>query len=283
MIQARPSMKAALMAALLACSLPGANDARAQEAFATPITATTALATISTLVQNEQYATDHRGRYLYLSVEKSDRTNGHTWTERVAETAWGKVRFLIAEDGKPITGERLASEKATLAKEAANPEAFKRQEEAHSDDELRARKMLRLLPEAYFFDPPVVEGDTIRVGFHPNPIYQPQGIEERVLHSMAGTVLIDARTMRLRGLDCKLPQDVSFGFGLATVRAGSFFDTMRVPAQGIDWKTDTLHTDFIGKALFLKTIARQQDSKHSDFKRLPNDITVAEAVKLLEE
>ena len=33
---------------------------------------------IDTLIQNEQYATEHRGRYAYLSVEKSDRTGGHS-------------------------------------------------------------------------------------------------------------------------------------------------------------------------------------------------------------
>ena len=76
---------------------------------------------MDTLVRNEQNATDHRGRYMYLSVEKSERTNGHTWTERMAETPWGKVKFLIAEDGKPLTGDRLSAEKARLAQEAADP------------------------------------------------------------------------------------------------------------------------------------------------------------------
>ncbi len=238
---------------------------------------------IDTLIHNEEDATAKRGRYMYLSVEKSDRTGGHTWTEKVAETQWGKVRFLIAEDGVPLTGDRLASEKARLAQEAADPEAFRRAEASHNDDEQHARQMLILLPKAFFFDSPVVEGDTMRVNFRPNPGYSPQGMEERVLHAMSGSVLIDEKTMRLRGLDARLPQDVIFGFGLANVKAGSHFDTMRMPVAGIDWKTETVHTAFNGKALFLKTIARQQDSTHSNFKRIPSDITVADAVKLLEQ
>ena len=240
--------------------------------------------TIDTLIRNETDATNRRGRYMYLSVEKSDRTNGHTWTERVAETQWGKVKYLIAEDGQPLTGDRLAAEKNRLAGEAADPEAFKRQEEARTDDEQHARQMLRLLPNAFLFDAPQSEGDTLRVPFRPNPAYSPQSLEERVLHSMSGSVLIDAKTIRLRGLEGRMPEDVSIGFGLlATIKAGSNFSTMRMPVGGIDWKTETVHTDINGKALFLKTIARKQESKHSDFKKIPENITVADAVKMLEE
>ena len=101
---------------------------------------------------------------------------------------------------------------------------------------------------------------------------------------MSGTILIDAKTIRLRGLDARVPQDISIGFGiLGVVRAGSNFSTMRVPAEGIDWKTQTVHTDLNGKVLMLKTLNRQQDSNHSDFKKIPNDISVAAAVKLLEQ
>ncbi len=239
---------------------------------------------IGTLIQNEQNATDHRGRYMYLSVEKSDRTGGHTWTEKMAETPWGKVKYLIAEDGQPLPPDRASAERARLAQEAADPAGFKRQEEARGDDEQHARQMLRLLPIAFFFDSPKLEGETLRIPFRPNPSYAPQSLEERVLHGMSGSVLVDAKTIRLRGLEARMPQDVSIGFGLlATIKAGSNFETLRQPAEGIDWKTETVHTEINGKAMFLKTIARQQESKHSEFRKIPNDISVADAVKLLEE
>ncbi len=239
---------------------------------------------IATLVQHETEAGQHRGRYLYTSEERSDRTNGHLWKEKIAETAWGKVHYLLAEDGQPLTGKRLDAERARVADEAAHPEEFKRKEEAKADDEQHARQMLYLLPHAFLFEGPTQDGDTLRVGFRPNPAYTPQSLEERVLHGMTGDVLIDRATIRLRGLDARMPQDVSIGFGLlATIRAGSNFATMREPVQGIDWKTETVHTDFMGRALFLKTIARKQDSRHYDFKKLPDNITVADAVKLLEE
>ncbi len=243
-----------------------------------------AKATMATLVQHEDEASQHRGHYTYRSEESSDRTGGHLWVEHVAETNWGKVRCLLSEDGQPLTGDRLAAEKSRLSGEAADPEAFKKAESARVDDEQHAKQMLQLLPKAFLFDAPQNEGEFIRVAFHPNPDYSPASLEEKVLHGMTGSVLIDAKTIRLHGIDGRMPNDVSIGFGLlATIRAGSNFSTMRVHLDGDDWKTQVLHTDIHGKAIFLKTIARKQDSKHSDFKRIPDGMTVADAVKLLEQ
>ena len=144
--------------------------------------------------------------------------------------------------------------------------------------------MLRLLPKAFLMDAPQMEGDFLRVHFRPNPAYVPASLEEKVLHGMTGSVLIDAKLVRVRELEGRLPQDVSIGFGfLATVKAGSNFATTREHCDGYDWKTETVHTDFNGKALFLKTIARSEEARHSDFKKIPTGISVADAVKMLEQ
>jgi len=240
--------------------------------------------TLITLVAaRETEAANHRGRYMYLSVERSDRTNGHEWTERVAETAWGKVRYLVAEDGKPLTGERLSSERARIEDEGKNPEIFKQAESSKMEDEQHARQMMVLLPKAFLFDQPQREGEFWRMAYRPNPAYQPNGMEERVLHGMSGTVLIDAKEIRTHALEGKMPQDISIGFGLlATIHAGSNFSTVRDHIDGYDWKTVEVHTDINGKALFLKTVARKQEAKHTEFKRIPDGVTVADAVKMVE-
>ena len=238
---------------------------------------------ITLVASREAEASNYRGRYMYLSVERSERTGGHEWTERVAETAWGKVRYLIAEDGKPLEGMRLAAERARIEDEGAHPDEFKRQEAGKMEDEQHARSMMTLLPKAFVFDPPEVEGDYVRVRYRPNPDYQPSGLEERVLHGMSGSVLIDAKMIRTHELDGRMAQDVNIGFGiLATIHAGSNFSTTRDHMEGYDWKTVTVHTDINGKALFLKTVARKQEAKHTDFKRIPDGITVEEAVKMVE-
>jgi hypothetical protein len=240
--------------------------------------------TIETLVQHEAAAAGHRGHYLYTSEERSERTGGHLWQKRVAETNWGKVRYLVAVDGQPLSGDKLAAEKARVAGEANDPEGFKRAEAARVDDEQHAKQMLELLPKAFAFGIPVSEGEYLRIPFTPDPGYSPRSLEERVLYGMSGTVLVDSKAVRLHGIEGRMAQDVSIGFGLlATIHAGSNFSTTRQHVDGDDWKTQLLHTDINGKALFLKTIARQQDAKHWRFRKLPDAITVADAVALLEQ
>jgi hypothetical protein len=238
---------------------------------------------IEQLISHEADAGKHRGFYTYLNVERSDRTGGHQWTERVTETSWGKVRYLIAEDGKPLSPQRESAERARMEDDAAHPDAFRQRESARSEDEQHMRQMLVLLPKAFLFDAPLPEGDCFRVHYRPNPNYQPASLEERVLHSMSGSVLVDAKQFRTREIDGRMPQDVNIGFGLlATIHAGSNFSTTREHIEGLDWKTESVHTDINGKALFLKTIARQQEVHHSDFKQIPAGTTVADAVKMLE-
>ncbi len=240
-------------------------------------------ATIQTLVEHETYATDHRGHYTYVSEERSDRTGGHLWRERVAETNWGKVKYLVAEDGQPLTGDRLAAEKKRVEGEAADPEGFKKAESARVDEEQHAKQMLTLLPKAFLFDPPVPEGEYERISFKPNPDYSPANMEERVLHGMYGSVLIDKSSVRMRGIDMTMPRDVSLGFGfVATIHEGSNFHQTREHQEGLDWKTAKIHTDFKGKALFLKTVARSQDSVHMEWRKIPDGMTVAEAVAMVE-
>lgn len=239
---------------------------------------------MQTLIAHENGASAHRGHYLYTSEERSERTGEHLWTERIAETAWGKVRYLVKEDGQPISAARQEAERQRLAGDAADPEGFKKREAARGEDEQHARAMLQLLPRAFLFDPPKTEGSGIRIYFHPNPQFSPGNLEERVLHGMDGSVLIDAKAFRTRQIEGRLPQDVSIGFGfLATIKAGSNFNTTREHAEGEDWKTETVHTDFLGKAMFLKSFARRQDAKRGDYRRVPDGLTVAEAVKLVEE
>ena len=238
---------------------------------------------VEKMVANENTAEQHRGHYLYTSKERSERTGGHLWTERVAETTAGKVRMLIAEDGQPLSADRMAAERARLAEIAAHPDVFARREQALKNDEGHAKQMLELLPKAFVFTPPAKEGEFMRVRFTPNPAYAPQSMEERVLHGMTGSVLIDP-AMRLHAIDGRLPEDVNIGFGLiATIKAGSNFQTTRDRVAGDEWKTALLNTDIDGRAIFFKTIGKKEHAEHSEFRVLAADMTVPQAVAMLEQ
>jgi hypothetical protein len=239
---------------------------------------------ISTMLANEQAAAQHKDHYCYLSKERSERTGGHLWTEKVVETNAGKLRMLLQEDGQPLSADRIAGERGRLAAIVADPDGFQKKSQALKDDEAHARQMLSLLPNAFLFSDVSEQGGYLKIDFRPNPDYQTQSMEERVLHGMSGSLLIDPKAMRLHQIEGRLPQDVSIGFGLvATIHAGSSFGTTRNSLGEIDWKTTLLDTDINGKAIFFKAIAKKQHAEHSDFVRVPNEMTVAQAVAMVEQ
>lgn len=237
---------------------------------------------VDTMLQHESDPAEHRLKYMYLSEERSERTGGHLWRERVVETAMGKVRMLLAEDGKPLSPERMAAVKAKLADIAAHPEAFQRREQSMKNDEEHAEQMLTLLHKAFLFDDPHADGSDVRIGYRPDPAYQPKTMEEKVLHAMSGAVLVDEKTFQLHRIEGKIPTDVSLGYGiLGTVHAGSSFSTEHQMEPGGEWKDALVNTAIEGKAMLFKEIGRNEHVVHSEFQRLPDSISVAEAVQLL--
>ncbi|WP_158942211.1 hypothetical protein [Granulicella sp. S190] len=238
---------------------------------------------VETMLGHENDPSEHRNRYLYLSEERSDRTGGHLWRERVVETALGKVRLLLEEDGKPLSADRAAAERQKLSQIAAHPEEFQRREQTTQSDEEHAEQMLALLRKAFLFGDPQVMGNDLQIAFHPDPAYKTQSLEERVLHAMSGTILVDQRTMQLHRIEGKMPTDVSIGFGLlGTVHAGSSFSTAHEMEPGGDWKDAMVNTAIDGKAMLFKEIGRNEHVAHSEFQQLRQDLSLAQAVALVE-
>jgi hypothetical protein len=237
---------------------------------------------VETMLSHEGDPAEHRQKYTYLSEERSERTGGHLWTERVVETAMGKVRLLLAEDGKPLSKERQQTEKAKLEDIAAHPEMFRRREQSMKNDEEHAEQMLTLLHKAFLFDEPQPDGGDVRIGYRPDPAYQPKTMEEKVLHAMSGEVLVDERTMQLHRIEGKIPTDLSLGYGiLGTIHAGSSFSTTHEMEPGGEWKNAVVNTAIEGKAMLFKEIGKTEHVVHSEFTQVSDNISLAEAVALL--
>jgi hypothetical protein len=257
---------------------------RACAASDVPQGRTSARQIVASLVANEDAASRHRDHYMYLSQERSDRTGGHLWTEKAVETSAGLVRMLLSEDGKPLNAERIAQERRWLADIVADPAAFAKKSHAREDDEEHARQMESLVTRVFNFSDVRTENGYLRIDFAPNPEYKTQSFEERVMHGISGKLLIDPQTMRLRRMEGRLPQDVSIGFGiLAKFRAGSGFVATRDQPGLPEWKTTEYDTFFSGRILFFKSIVRNAHAIHSNFVHVPYDMSVAQAVAMVEQ
>jgi len=242
----------------------------------------TPLQVINAMIAHEDDNNAHRDTYEFLSKERSERTANHIWSERVVETSFGRIRFLLAVDGKPLDPQQESTERGRLAEIVRDPDAFLARERAQKDDEASARKMLDLLPRAFLFDNVRLHDGAWTIDFHPNPEFSPHGIEERVLAAMSGTIVIDESQQRLIHVEGRLPQDVSIGFGLlATIKAGSHFSSDRAD-EGGHWRTLHVLTAINGKAALFKSVGKDSEVSRSDFHYLQPGMTVAQAVALAE-
>jgi hypothetical protein len=271
------TLLAGAVCALALALLAGVMHAQALPTFATPQQLVNAM-----VVQERESAAKHE-LYDYISVEKSDRTGGHTWTERVVETSLGKVRMLLAIDGKPLDAAQQQAEHDRLKSILADPRAFEASEAARMGDESKSRLMLDDLNKGFILDHVELVNGVWHVNFHPNPDFSPSGMQERVLHGMSGWLAIDAKDLRLVHIEARLPNDVSIGFGiLATIKAGSHFESDRQYLDG-HWRTTKVISDIRGKAILFKSVARDSVMTRSDFKYLDPSVTLAQAVAIAEQ
>jgi hypothetical protein len=142
--------------------------------------------------------------------------------------------------------------------------------------------LFKILPEAFVFDYAAHQGDLVTLTFRPNPNFQPPSLEARVFHSMQGEMTVDTKQERLAALNGYLMEDVKFGGGLlGHLDKGGKFEVRQTEVAAGQWEMTTLVVDMKGKALLFKTIGVHETENHSDFQRVPDDLTLAEAAGIL--
>ena len=100
---------------------------------------------------------------------------------------------------------------------------------------------------------------------------------------MEGTLTVDGRQKRLVRIDGHLFQDVTFGWGiLGRLDKGGTFFVEQKQLEGPRWEVTTMNVNMNGKALFFKTISMHEKEVSSDFRRVPENLSLKQAVDMLE-
>jgi hypothetical protein len=241
----------------------------------------TPLQLVTAMVQNEKQARQHRTFFRYTSVERSSRTDGHLWTENVAETPDGLLRRLVAVDGKLLSAERAAAEDRRIATLVADPSALRSANADRRADEARVARLLASLPQALLFTADGTQGDCARIAFRPNTAFTPSTYDERILHNLAGTILVSMPGERLCGIEGHLLDRVTFGFGLlGHIDQDSHFRVVRTAVTPADWKNSRIEVHIDGKILLLKSISRDDDATRTSAQPLPPNLSLAQAAAL---
>jgi hypothetical protein len=236
-------------------------------------------------------ANDDTARFLFRGTKTTPK--GST-TKIYIETRDATAGLVIAYNGKSLTAEQRRAEEARVERFINNPEELRKKREQEHENAERTMRIVRALPDAFLFEfageEPSSEG-TGRVGaglaklkFRPNPRYEPPSRVEEVLTGMQGYVLVDASSYRIASIDGTLFKEVGFGWGiLGHLDRGGRFVVHQQEVGDDFWEISGMTLHFTGKILLFKNLAINSTEIFSGFKRVPSDLTFAQALDLLKK
>jgi hypothetical protein len=200
----------------------------------------------------------------------------------VVETDHGSVKKKIEQDGKPLDAAALNAEMQRIDSFVHDPSQQARQRKDSSQDDQRAEKMLRMLPDAFLWTIKSDTPATTTLAFTPDPNFNAPSMEARVFAAMAGEIVVTKPGNRMQSLRGHLLHDVKFGFGILgrMEQGGTFNIERRQVVPGI-WIITESHVHFNGHVLFFKTISEQEDEVKTDFHQTPPATTLEQAANFL--
>jgi hypothetical protein len=232
------------------------------------------------VVTNELTAQDgNHSRWMY-HVDREEQ--GKKKAKEVVETGQGSLDRLVAVDGHPLTANEQQKETERIEKLVRNPAEQQRLEQTKKKDGEQCRAFFKMIPDAFIFSYVGRDADLIQLSYRPNPSFKPPSREARVFHEMEGEMWVHERQRRLVRIRGQLIADVKFAGGLlGHLQKGGHFNVEQRELVPPRWELTVMEVDMKGKALFFKTIAVQEKEYRSDFRRVPDGLTLAEAADML--
>lgn len=270
----------------LTASFPSARGASPQAAPAksssAPQPAQNANELVKSTVQNELKAIDNDHTHWMYRLET--HKNGIAETKQVVETPHGNLERLVARNGKPLSPDEQKQEDDKVQKFVTDTGAQRKQRQDLDADAKKTRDLLAMLPDALTYTYAGRQGNRTKLTFKPNPDFHPPSREAKVFAAMQGQMVIDTREHRLIEFSGHLTHPVKFGGGLlGDLDAGGSFDVRQQEVGRGHWEISLLKVNIKGKALLFKTISEQQDERDSNFKRVPDDLSLSQAADLVKK
>ncbi len=227
-------------------------------------------------VQNEELS-----HWMYR-LEKAEP--GRKQIQAILETKSGSLSQLLSIDGHPLDTDQRRKENQRIQRLVSHPDEQRKLQQASNKKAEQGARLFRILADVFVFSYARREGNLVTLHFRPNPTFQPPSLEARVFHGMEGEITVDTKQERLVEINGHLMEDVKFGFGLlGHLDRGSRFEIGQTEIIPGHWEMTALHVNMKGKALLFKTIGVQVTEHHSDFHRVPDDLTLGQAADILNQ
>jgi hypothetical protein len=232
------------------------------------------------VVTNELRFQDGHTNWMYR-LEKEQ--NGKKRVEEIVETKEGSVSRLLSINDLPLTAQQQREEEQRVGELMTSRSSQQKLRRGLEAETLQGRRLFKILPDAFVFIYAGGEGNLAKLSFSPNPSFHPPSLETRVFHDMEGEMWIDCKQERLAGFDGHLTQTVKFGFGLlGHLDKGGHFEVRQAEVVPGHWDMTFLCVEMTGRALMFATIGVQKKENHRDFHRVSDDLTLMQAVDILD-
>jgi hypothetical protein len=206
---------------------------------------------------------------------ETDRKDGRTVQQWVAETRDGSLRRVVAMNGQPVPEPEQRQKMDNYVRDTW-ARSKQRKSEAHDDQQ--ATELLNLLPQAFIWTNEGTRGNLTLLHFKPNPAFRPPDMEARVFAAMEGDMAVDSEQLRIASLKGRMIRDVLIAGGwLGRLNAGGTFDVERHETGDHVWQITETHVHIQGHALIFKTISEQEDDVKTEFKELTNNPSLQQA------
>ncbi|HET9280471.1 MAG TPA: hypothetical protein VFR24_00775 [Candidatus Angelobacter sp.] len=232
------------------------------------------------IVKNELNAdaTDH-SHWRYRIHREDDKGSQD---RDVIETKDGQIARTLLINGRPLTPQDRANDDARMKKLVQDASDRAKREKRLKDDSDRVEQMFKAIPDAFIFKYDGEENGQVRLTFFPNPHYEAPNRELQVFKSLSGKMWIDRAGGRLTRMDGTLFEDVTFGWGLlGRLNKGGTFSVIQSRVGDDHWEVVSLDVKMSGHAIIFKTINVKQMQRLTDFRRVSNDLTIAQAYQML--
>ncbi len=283
-------LAARLLSASVLIALSGATTALTAQEIKAPELSPRELVRLT--VANE-LAADNHPEILHMFRSRKQTPKG-SLTRVYVETSDALAAMLVAQNDQPLNAEQQKTETDHLDWLVNTPDQLRKKRAREKEDEERSLRIVKALPDAFLYEYVGTEKSTTGLGeaddplaklaFKPNPAYSAPTRVEEVLSGMQGFLLIDTKTRRLAQIDGTLFREISFGWGiLGHLDQGGHFVVKQADLGLGDgaWGITEIKLNITGKILMVKTLSMISDEVLSDFKKMPENLTFAQAVEML--
>jgi hypothetical protein len=221
----------------------------------------------------------NHSRWMY-QVDRNEQ--GQKKVKEVVQTGQGSLDRLLAVDGHPLSANEQQKERDRIAHLVTNPAEQQRLEQTKIKETEQCKTLFTMIPDAFIFNYEGRDGGLIKLSYRPNPNFQPPSREARVFHEMEGEMWVHETQRRLVRIRGQLIADVKFAGGLLghLEKGGQFNVEQRELLPG-QWGLTVIEVDMKGKALFFKTVTVNEKEYRSNFRRVPDVLTLVEAADML--